>query len=376
MLKIRNSGIDEILAHSEKLIIYGASKNLGHLLMKFSYTDVADRICFIVDRDESKNGKVFTVLDRSYPVVGLKKFAYEHDIEKKYQMIIVNVNYEETIRQLDDISELDGLISYIWWMPYLSWHSGRYSKHVDSLPNPKKDCNIPKVINYCWFGGKQLPNDVRANIESWRKSNPKFEIREWNDSNYDVNVTKYTREAYAAKKYSFVADYARYDIVFKYGGFYFDTDVELIKGIEKFCNYRGFFSYEFFNLINSGSGFAAEEGDPLIGKLRDRYKEREFFREDGSCNTKACSYYETEFFEEIGLKASDTLQLIDDFLILPYDFFSPLNQETAVLEMTRNTYGVHKFNCSWFSDDKQKAWIERKQGTEWINQRIIKGWMD
>ena len=376
MLRIRNSGIDEILALDKKMIIYGASKNIAHLLTQFNYTDVANRICFIVDGDEKKDGMIFSIAGRSYPVVSLKYFVYEHDIAKTYQMIIANVDYKAAICQLDVISELDDLLSYIWWMPFLSWHSGRYSKYIEHLPNPRRNCDIPMVINYCWFGGGRLPNDVRENINSWRRSNPEFEIKEWNEDNYDVNATKYTREAYALKKYSFVADYARYDIIFRNGGFYFDTDVELFKKIGKFCQYRGFFSHEYYDLINSGSGFAAEAGDSLIGELRDRYEEREFIRTDGSYNMTACSYYETEYFMGKGLVKHNRLSLIEDFLILPYDFFSPLNQDTAVLEMTKNTCGVHKFDCSWFSDDKQRAWKKRKKDTEWVNQRIIKGWVE
>ena len=39
---------------------------------------------------------------------------------------------------------------------------------------------------------------------------PDCEIREWNEQNFDVNAHPYTRAAYAAGKYAFVSDFARY----------------------------------------------------------------------------------------------------------------------------------------------------------------------
>ena len=68
---------------------------------------------------------------------------------------------------------------------------------------------IPKLIHYCWFGGKEKPDSVKQCIESWKKYCPDYEIREWNESNFDIQANDYCREAYEAKRWAFVADYAR-----------------------------------------------------------------------------------------------------------------------------------------------------------------------
>ena len=88
---------------------------------------------------------------------------------------------------------------------------------------------IPKVIHYCWFGRKPLPPLAMKCIESWKKFFPDYEIRQWNEDNFDVEIIPYTREAYEVGKYAFVSDYARFWILYHYGGLYFDTDVEVIK---------------------------------------------------------------------------------------------------------------------------------------------------
>ena len=72
---------------------------------------------------------------------------------------------------------------------------------------------IPKVIHYCWFGGKPLPKDALEYIESWKKYLPDYEIKRWDESNFDVNSIPYTKEAYQAGKYAFVSDYASLSVL-------------------------------------------------------------------------------------------------------------------------------------------------------------------
>lgn len=88
---------------------------------------------------------------------------------------------------------------------------------------------IPKIIHYCWFGGKPLPVDAKRYIETWKKHFPDYEIKEWNENNFDINCCDYVKEAYEKKKWAFVSDYARFAILYRYGGVYFDTDVEVLK---------------------------------------------------------------------------------------------------------------------------------------------------
>lgn len=82
---------------------------------------------------------------------------------------------------------------------------------------------IPKIIHYCWFGGKPLPPKAKKYIESWKKFCPDYEIKEWNESNFDVHCCRYVEEAYNAKKWAFVSDYARFLALYNEGGIYFDT---------------------------------------------------------------------------------------------------------------------------------------------------------
>ena len=79
---------------------------------------------------------------------------------------------------------------------------------------------IPKIIHFCWFGGKEKPSKVRECIESWHKYLSDYEFMEWNESNFDINSNEYVKQAYEEKKFAYVSDYARIKALYQYGGIY------------------------------------------------------------------------------------------------------------------------------------------------------------
>ena len=91
---------------------------------------------------------------------------------------------------------------------------------------------IPKSIHYCWFGRSELTPLAKKCLASWRQFFPDYEIKEWNEDNFDVNIIPYTADAYKAGKYAFVSDYARFWVLYHFGGVYFDTDVEVIRPMD------------------------------------------------------------------------------------------------------------------------------------------------
>lgn len=94
--------------------------------------------------------------------------------------------------------------------------------------------HIPKVIHYIWFGNNDLPEEAIACIESWKKFCPDYEIKRWDESNFDLSSNNYVKQAYEAKKWAFVSDYARLWILVNEGGIYMDTDVEVLKSLDPF----------------------------------------------------------------------------------------------------------------------------------------------
>ena len=124
---------------------------------------------------------------------------------------------------------------------------------------------IPKIIHYCWFGGNELPEMAKRCINSWKQVLPEYKIIRWDESNFDICNT-YVKEAYENKKYAFVTDYVRLYTMYTYGGIYMDTDVEVLKPLDKFLVNKAFSGFE--NYMNIPTGImACEKGYPDFKEL-------------------------------------------------------------------------------------------------------------
>lgn len=221
---------------------------------------------------------------------------------------------------------------------------------------------IPKTIHYCWFGRNPLPELAKKCIKSWKKYCPDYEIIEWNEDNYDISVAPlYVRQAYEAKKWAFVTDYVRLQVVFEHGGIYLDTDVELVKSPNGLLKEKAFFGFEYGVYIATGLGFGAVKGSRILKRLMDDYKDIPFIWEDGSFDLVACPVRNSQFFLNNGLKQDDTMQRICDCLILPSEYLCPYDGRSKELHVTPNTVSIHWYNGSWVKKDWRKS-KKRYQG--------------
>lgn len=215
---------------------------------------------------------------------------------------------------------------------------------------------IPKIIHYCWFGGNPLPKLAVRCIESWKKYLPDYEIKEWNEQNFDVNMVAYTREAYQEKKYAYVSDYARLWILYQYGGIYFDTDVEVIHSMNDILERGPFMGCEknASDLgrhpdVNPGVGLCCYPHDPFIGELLMIYHKMSFESENKSRNKgiyKTIVSYTTDLLVTKGLQNVDGIQQIAGYTIYPKDYFNPL-EHVNQLKITKNTRTIHHYAATW-----------------------------
>ena len=92
--------------------------------------------------------------------------------------------------------------------------------------------SIPKIIHYCWFGGGPISEADRKCMESWKKYCPDYKIIEWNEQNFEISANRYAQQAYEAKKYAFVSDYARLAVVYKNQNEYYEKLQQNLEGID------------------------------------------------------------------------------------------------------------------------------------------------
>lgn len=231
---------------------------------------------------------------------------------------------------------------------------------------------IPKIIHYFWFGRNPLPPLAIKCIESWKKYLPDYEIKEWNEDNFDVNIIQYTKEAYEAKKYAFVSDYARFWVLYKYGGVYFDTDVEVLKPLDNILSKGGFMGCETdkktgYNTditVNPGLGFACEAGNSFLKDIIEIYKTKSYTNDFANSGCKTIVDYTTDLLKEKGLKNIMDIQLIDNLYIYPCEYFNPTNIILHKLKITQNTHTIHHYSGSWLENkysfkDKIRKYIPK-----------------
>ena len=214
---------------------------------------------------------------------------------------------------------------------------------------------IPKIIHYCWFGGKEKPDSVIKCMKSWKKYCQDYEIKEWNESNFDINENDYCREAFEAKKWAFVADMARIVVLEKYGGIYMDTDVEVVRPFDDLLANGAFMCFENRDSVSIGT-LGVEKGNPIIADFLISYKNRHFLRDDGSydltTNLKIITPILTEKYH---LTLNGQRQMLPhDVLVLPMESFIAKDSMTGWIMVDESTYAIHHYTASWYDDDTRR----------------------
>lgn len=212
---------------------------------------------------------------------------------------------------------------------------------------------IPKVIHYCWFGGAPLPEKVVKCIESWKKWCPDYQIIRWDESNYDYTKNKFAYDAYLNRKWAFVSDVARLDIIYHYGGIYLDTDVELIKTLDFLLNDTSFMAFEHGKMVNTGLGFGAEKGNYLIYKNLEAYENLVFSNVDDALNLIYCSVVTTNVLQEFGLVREDRVQMLAGLKVYPTSYFCPMILNNGTARIKKETVAIHHCTGSWLNEKEK-----------------------
>lgn len=211
-----------------------------------------------------------------------------------------------------------------------------------------KENSIPKIIHYCWFGRSPLPELAKKCIASWRKYFPDYEIKEWNEDNFDVNSILYTSQAYQAKKYAFVSDYARFWILYMYGGLYFDTDVEVIRPMDDIIQRGPFMGCEKpYKEGATPKDLGVAPGLGLFREILDEYERLGFYKADGELNLTTIVEYTTNILYKHGMKNTSEIQEVSGIYIYPQEYFAPKDVDTKKLKITKKTRSIHHYDASW-----------------------------
>ena len=192
-----------------------------------------------------------------------------------------------------------------------------------------------------------MPEDNLKCIESWKKFLPDYKLMLWNEDNYDVNSIKFTRQAYQKKKYAFVIDPVRLQLLREHGGIWLDTDIEIIKNLDPLLELPAFMSFESDTLLHTGI-VGSEKGAAWTDESWKYMNRKPFIRWTGRLNKTPSTVIISRILKKRGVKLDNTFQIYDDSLhIFPKDYFCPKDYKTGKITITDNTYCIHHFAGSW-----------------------------
>lgn len=205
---------------------------------------------------------------------------------------------------------------------------------------------IPKVIHYVWFGGNPLTPLAERCIASWRELCPDYEIVRWDESNFDDGGNRYFHEAISVRKWAFASDYARLKVLVENGGIYMDTDVQVLKPLDRFLEEEAFSGFEAKDRIPTGL-MACRESFPLFEKLLGDYDDRRFIGSDGRPDLTTNVTLIMQACLEEGLVLNGEKQTVAGFTLYPQDWFCPKDWLTKEVNLTENSHAIHHFDGSW-----------------------------
>lgn len=206
---------------------------------------------------------------------------------------------------------------------------------------------IPKIIHYCWFGGKDKPAEFYKWFQTWKTLLPDYKFIEWNEQNFDVNFCSYSREAYHTRNYAHVSDVCRIYALYKLGGVYLDTDVEILKSFDPFLSLKVFLGVE-QDLVGTGI-IGSTPNNKCMEIFLNYYRRTHFINIWGHTvrtpNTKILSYV---ILPQVPISEYPT--------IFPRDYFCGINWVTKEAIVSENTVSIHHYAASW----RRKKTIKQK----------------
>jgi len=351
-MRFVNSSYDDFVKQTgnKKIVLFGVSTGWRYYTSCFS--DIVDKVLtkvvFIVDNNTAKQETKIEIEGRLYDVHSPDTLK---DLDNYLILLVVNMVYQESI--------CEQLLKYnlpadveCYSLPLMAYAEKDIDNScVDEYFKNKKDKVIPAIIHSFWFSGEEKPDLYKRCIESWYKYCPDFEIKEWNANNYDISKNEYMQEAYERKKWAFVSDYARLDIVHMLGGVYMDMDVELFSNLNNLLYANSFFFRQDDGFLELGSGFGAPKGDALIKELLDTYNNRHLILHNGEIDNTPQPEWIKWVLEKNGIVKGYDSQIVNGRLIMSNDYITCFSGD---ISEERAKLGIHWHNGGWLDEEERR----------------------
>ncbi|MCR5546551.1 MAG: hypothetical protein K6F30_08770 [Lachnospiraceae bacterium] len=332
----------------KNLICWGSGKHFRNITYPFLCdSGLIENLKGFVDIP----GTSFVELDgKCYDLI--KKDALGDFVDEDTILLVAVTGYQEVLSQISS----DKKLSHVRAIPSI-YIEALYEDMLllSAKKSPKnfrknKEQAIPKVIHTFWFSGESLPEEYKKCLLSWEKYAPDFEIKIWTLETYHAKNCKFFDQAIEAKNWAFASDYARADVLYRYGGVYMDLDVEMLRPIDELLYNDAYMSFESLNRIECGSGMGAKKGNQILREICESYENRPYLKEDGSWDNSTCPVRYTNVIEKHGLKKNGGFQMVEDITIYPFEVLTGKSFDTGIIYRTPYSFTTHHHQGNWVPD--------------------------
>ncbi len=223
---------------------------------------------------------------------------------------------------------------------------------------------IPKVIHTFWFSGEGLPPKYELCLNTWKKYAPDFEIKIWNLESYHPGECLFFQQAVSEKNWAFASDYARADVLRRFGGVYMDLDVEMLRPIDELLYNDAYMGFESMERIECGSGMGAKKGNKILDEICKSYETRPYFKEDGSWDNSTCPVRYTQVIEKHGLVKNGGFQMVEDITVYPFEVLTGKSFDTGIIYKTKDSFTTHHHKGNWVPHSAHHAMEKRYEEIE------------
>ena len=343
---IRNGTIEEFAAHvaGRSLYVYGVGNKAQAFFDRFRDQVLNVFVTTAVDNNPVKQATGVVLGGKVLDVISSKKLAEQVAGRSDVVVLLTMDAFWEPLQEMESNQAFAAASCYIFRL--LEMEEYAPDLYSSALPEgalrERGEYLIPPILHYCWFGRGDMPELAKKCMDSWRHYCPEFELKLWNEDNYDVTKNAYMWAAYQAGKWAYVSDYARVDVVNEYGGIYLDTDVELLQPLDALRREQAFAGYESETEVAFGLGFGSNSNNPALCDILELYAHLPW---DGG--KKPCPYYQSEVLEKHGLRRDNTFQRLDYMTILPVRCLCAKSISSRRERRYPETFSIHHFAGSW-----------------------------
>lgn len=201
---------------------------------------------------------------------------------------------------------------------------------------------IPKIFHRIWLGPNKLPSKSVKYGRTWEKHHPDWEMKLWTDD----NMPNLINEKYLpiCTTYSEMSDLIRYELLYRFGGVYIDTDFSDYKNIEPLIQDKDIFVSSESRRILCGGIIGSSKKHPLIKRVIDKIPEQLINTTNSTSDLRIGPTFLTNTID------------YDEINVLPTPYFYPYlpgqNHLKRRIKKDGIAYAAHHWHASWLKTPK------------------------